>query len=70
MALPHLSIKKHFRKLRDPRCVGRNNHLLLDIITITLCAAICGCNDWQQVVTFGKSRQDWLKDFTRALAPG
>jgi predicted transposase YbfD/YdcC len=65
MALPHLSIKKHFRKLRDPRRVGRSKHLLLDIITITLCAAICGCNDWQQVVTFGKSRQDWLKKFLR-----
>ena len=32
MALPHLSIKKHFRKLRDPRVTGRSTHLLLDII--------------------------------------
>jgi len=63
MAQPHLAIKKHFRKLRDPRRQGRKRHLLLDILVITLCAVICGCNDWQQITTFANARRDWLKTF-------
>ena len=65
MAIPHLSIKKHFRKLKDPRVKGRSVHLLLDIVTITLCGVICNCNDWQQIETFAKCRADWLKTFLR-----
>jgi len=65
MTAPHVAIKTHFRKLKDPRRTNRNRHLLLDIITITLCAVICGCNDWQQVETFGKGRIDWLKSFLK-----
>ena len=34
------SIKKHFRKLRDPRVMGRNRHLLIDIVFIAICAVI------------------------------
>src|SRR5580692_1718543 len=65
MALPHLAIKKHFRKLRDPRVTGRSTHLLLDIITITLCCTIANCNDWQEIETFAKARIDWFKKFLR-----
>jgi len=65
MALAHLSIKKHFRKLRDPRVTGRSTHLLLDIITITLCCTIANCNDWQEIETFAKARIDWFKKFLR-----
>jgi predicted transposase YbfD/YdcC len=63
MANPNLAIKKHFRKLKDPRVVGRSTHLLLDIVTITLCGVICGCNDWQEIETFANCRVDWLKRF-------
>jgi hypothetical protein len=63
MSQPHAAIKKHFRKLRDPRVRGRRKHLLLDLVAIAICAAICGCNDWQQTVTFANARRDWLKKF-------
>jgi predicted transposase YbfD/YdcC len=61
----HCTIKKHFRKLRDPRVAGRKKHLLLDIVVIAICATISGCNDWQQTVTFARARHDWLKKFLR-----
>ena len=32
---------------------------------IAICGVICGCNDWQQIATFAKSRHDWLKKFLR-----
>jgi predicted transposase YbfD/YdcC len=60
-----LTIKTYFRKLRDPRRKRRNWHLLLDIVVITVCAVICGCDDWQQIETFARSRHDWLKKFLR-----
>jgi predicted transposase YbfD/YdcC len=61
MALPPLSVAKHFTRLRDPRRHHRKRHLLIDIIVIALCAVLCGANDWQQIVTFGHERHDWLK---------
>jgi predicted transposase YbfD/YdcC len=63
MSQPHLTIKKYFRKLKDPRLNRRKRHLLLDIIVIAICGVICGCNDWQQIETFGRSRHEWFKRF-------
>jgi predicted transposase YbfD/YdcC len=58
-----LSIRRHFAKLRDPRRRHRRLHRLLDIIVIALCAVIAGAQDWQEIETFGRKRQDWLKRF-------
>jgi predicted transposase YbfD/YdcC len=65
MAYPHLAFKRYFGKLKDPRVRGRRKHLLIDIIAIALCGVISGCDDWQQIATFGRSRHDWLKRFLR-----
>ena len=65
MSRPTLAIRKHFRALKDPRVAGRRKHLLSDLIVITICGVICGCNDWQQIATFARSRHDWLKKFLR-----
>ena len=62
MATP-LTIKHHFRKLRDPRINRHKRHQLLDIIIVALCAVLCGAKDWQQVEAFGKLRLDWLRRF-------
>lgn len=63
MSQAQLTIKKHFRKLKDPRRAHRRRHLLMDIIVIAICAIICGCEDWQQVATFGCERREWLQRF-------
>src|SRR5262245_42325484 len=63
MAQPHITIKKHFRQLKDPRRRHRRKCLLGDIIVIAICAVIGGCNDWQQIATFGRERYDWFKRF-------
>lgn len=65
MSQSAVAIKKHFGKLKDPRINRRKLHLLIDIITIAICGVVSGCDDWQQVETFGKSRHDWLKRFLR-----
>jgi predicted transposase YbfD/YdcC len=58
-----LSIPKFFAKLQDPRRAHRRLHRLQDIIVIALCAVIAGAQDWQQIVTFGRKRRDWLSGF-------
>lgn len=59
------SICHYFRKLKDPRLTRRCDHLLQDIIVIALCATIAGAQDWQEIVTFGHKRLDWLKGFLK-----
>jgi len=39
------------------------SHQLIDIITIAVCAIICGAEDWVGVETFGKAKQDWFSQF-------
>ncbi len=37
----------HFARVPDPRRQTRNKlHKLEDIVTITLCAVLCGFEDW------------------------
>lgn len=56
-------IRKCFKNVRDPRVVGRCDHLLMDIVTIAILAVICGADDWTDIEVFGKVRQDWLRQF-------
>ena len=65
MSRSPLTIHKHFRSLKDPRVAGRRKHLLSDIVVITICAVISGCNDWQETATFAQVRHEWLKQFLR-----
>lgn len=63
MAASSLSIRQYFRRLKDPRFNRRKRHLLIDLVVITICGVICGCDDWQQIATFASARHDWLKKF-------
>jgi predicted transposase YbfD/YdcC len=58
---PDLSIRRYFADLRDPRRAHRRLHRLQDILVVALCAVIAGAQDWQQIETFGRRRQDWLR---------
>jgi predicted transposase YbfD/YdcC len=55
--------KDCFAALPDPRVVGRTWHHLLDILFLTLCAVICGMDDWEAIEEWGCARLDWLRQF-------
>jgi predicted transposase YbfD/YdcC len=57
------SIAEHFGSIKDARYQHSPPHRLLDIITIALCAVICGANDWEAVAEFGRTKEDWLRKF-------
>ena len=56
-------LKECFAGLRDPRVVGRTTHGLTDILFLTLCAVLCGMDDWESIEEWGKERLDWLRQF-------
>ena len=60
---PQTSISEHFATLTDPRTARGREHRLIDILTITLCAVICGADDWVAVATFGETKEEWLRTF-------
>lgn len=53
----------HFGQVRDPRLERTKRHLLIDILTIAVCAAICGADDWVAVEAFGHAKDQWLRSF-------
>ena len=63
MALPHITITRHFGRIKDPRRKHRRQHLLIDIVVIAICAVIAGADTWQEVVTFAHERREWLQTF-------
>ena len=70
MAQEHtLGIVEHFADLEDPRNGRRQDHLLLDIVTIAICAVICGADGWVAIEEFGKAKEQWLRTFLK-LANG
>ena len=46
-----------------PHVQGRCEHKLIDRIIITIYAVICGADSWTGVETFGKAKQNWLKQY-------
>ena len=57
------SVMDHFQDLEDPRIERSKRHGLLDIITIAICAVICGADSWVFVEMFGKSKEEWFRTF-------
>ncbi len=61
-ALP-TSISTHFAALPDPRIERTKEHRLVDLLTIGLCAVICGADGWTDMETFGRAKEPWLRTF-------
>ncbi len=57
------SLPAHFAALPDPRADRGRNHPLLTILTIALCAVICGADSWVEIAQFGEAKQDWFAGF-------
>lgn len=53
----------YFQAYKDHRMNRRKEHKMVDIITITLAAIICGAESWYDVADFGKRKQSWLSTF-------
>jgi hypothetical protein len=57
------SIDLHFTDLPDPRVQRTRTHLLLDIVTIAILAVIAGAKGWDDMETYAKLQEPWLREF-------
>jgi predicted transposase YbfD/YdcC len=53
----------YFKSLSDPRVERSQDHPLLSIVGIALCATLGGADDWVAVERFGNAKSDWLGRF-------
>lgn len=60
---PSASIASHFASLADPRQAMNQEHRLLDILVIAICAIIAGADDWVAVADFGQAKAEWFQRF-------
>jgi predicted transposase YbfD/YdcC len=56
------SIIHHFSSIHDPRINRQKKHQLQDIFFITLCAVICGADNWVAIEEFGEAKEDWFTE--------
>ena len=54
---------RFFEELEDPRMDRTKLHALSDILVITICAVICGADEWTEIELFGKSKKKWFETF-------
>jgi predicted transposase YbfD/YdcC len=57
------TIQKYFSGMADPRSDFRVHHSMTAILTITLCAMICGANNFVDIALFGEAKKEWLSTF-------
>lgn len=56
------SIIHHFSSIQDPRVNRQKRHQLQDVFFITLCAVICGADNWVAIEEFGKAKEEWFTE--------
>ena len=57
------SFLNHFEILRAPRIERSKEHLLIDIVAITILAVISGAEGWVAIEIYGKAKYECLKGF-------
>jgi len=55
-------IEDHFADLADPRRRSVT-YPLINIVTIAICAVICGADDFVAIAKFGRAKRKWLSRF-------
>ena len=55
------SLVYYFSQIPDPRIESRCEHLLIDVLVITICAVLCGAQSCTDFEDFGYSKESWLR---------
>jgi DDE_Tnp_1-associated/Transposase DDE domain len=57
------NLAQYFGAIEDPRCGGKVEHRLLDILVIAVCAVIACAESWDDIALYGRSKLAWLRTF-------
>ena len=58
-----MNYQDFFSDIEDFRVEGRCLHLLSDILMLSLCAVLCGAEDYEDIENYGKHKEDFLREF-------
>jgi hypothetical protein len=47
----------------DPRIERKRKHPLINVLVISVCAAICGAETWVEIEDFGEAKEEWFSEF-------
>jgi len=47
----------------DPRCSGKVEHRLINILVIAVCAVIACAGSWDDIALYGLNKLAWLRTF-------
>lgn len=59
---PRSDLRCHFETLTDPRR-REPTYPLINVVTMAICAVICGCDDFVAIAEWGRIKKDWLAKF-------
>ena len=52
-----------FGAVEDPRCSGKVEHRLVEMLVIAVCAVIACAESWDDIALYGRSKLAWLRTF-------
>jgi hypothetical protein len=55
-------MKKYFERISDPRQAWKIVYNLHEIVIMTICAVISGCNEWEDIVDFCEVKERWFRE--------
>ena len=53
-------LQEYFSGLTDVRQSGKIRHNLLEVVVMTICAVIAGCDVWEDIVDFCRVKEKWF----------
>jgi len=62
MSRVSVRIKDHFSNLTDPRR-REVTYPLINVVTIAICAVVCGADDFVSIAAYGNKKRKWLAEF-------
>lgn len=55
-------MREHFENISDPRQAWKVEYNLMEIIVVTICAVISGCEYWEDIVDFCRVKKTWFQE--------
>ncbi len=54
-------LQEYFKGIEDKRQAGKVKHNLLEIIVMTICAVIAGCEIWEDIRDYCTVKEAWFR---------
>lgn len=63
LPMSQMSLLERIMQLKDPRQITKCSHNLGEVIFMSLCALLCGADDWNAIELFAQEREDWFRQY-------